>query len=114
MFNFSKRINRVTYTVNFAITSISLVLAIILLDLFPDESLLGLISAIIFIVFVLFTALYWICITRQRANDVTGKHALLLFAISWLTPLFLALIVWPGERKSNKYGQKPKPGVNVT
>lgn len=70
-------------------------------------SVLGTILGIGLVLYAIFLLVLWICIGKQRANDISGKHAILLFLLFGLTPLYLLYVVIPGEPKANKYGVVP-------
>ncbi len=110
MFNFGRRINGKTYYSGLALGFLAL-MAVALLDGLPSLGVI--IDAIIGIAIVLAALtylVYWICLVRQRANDI-GWHPLLLTLLAWSTPLFLILGLIPGQKTANKYGPVPVPGV---
>lgn len=115
MYNFARRINRQTYISGY-ILSVGVVLILTWITDFavPDtiiESTLGTILALLFFTAII---LYWVGLIRQRANDITGKHPLLLTFFAIFTPVFYLLFFWPGERRANKYGDVPRAGLSIT
>lgn len=57
---------------------------------------------------IILLGIFWfgVCITRQRANDISGKHPFIwLFLALFLMGPIIGLI--PGEKQNNKYGPVP-------
>jgi uncharacterized membrane protein YhaH (DUF805 family) len=112
-FNFKRRINRATYFVGIFIGLACLILAVIILSL-----LISLTTAQPFRLFGVFLiilsgvvyAYYTLCLTKQRANDVSGDNAL-LFTIIAIFILSVIIGVIPGEKRSNRYGAVPRRGL---
>ncbi len=107
MFNFNKRINGKTYYIRVTLSFVAIFTSALLVDLLPEESTIGLIGSVSFILILLLWLVFLVSQMRQRANDI-GKHPLLITALSFWTPLFLVLGFIPGQRQSNKYGPVPK------
>lgn len=103
MINFNKRIDGKTYYARVILSFVGIFAFALVVDLLPDESALGSIGLICFILIALFWMVFLISQMRQRANDI-GKHPLLLTALSFWTPLFLIIGFIPGQKHHNKYG----------
>lgn len=116
MLNFSRRINGVTYYVGHIFLILGFIV-FILLGQTPNDADMQLINvsvacAMLAILFV--TVFYWLCLVRQRCNDITGKHPLLvMLAVFWVPLLPLLLGFVPGEKKKNQYGKVPSRGVKL-
>jgi uncharacterized membrane protein YhaH (DUF805 family) len=114
MFNFSRRINRLTFAVGYVTSIVVVCLLAVLIDRLTTEgTLLGGLGGVLMLLIIIALVFYWICLVRQRSNDVTGTHAILLFAVSWFTPLILAMMILPGEKLANKYGSIPASGIKL-
>lgn len=124
MFDFSRRINRSTYLVGFVLAFLSALvignLLILIADYFSDKNswnVISIISGVLILVLVLVIIIYLLCITRQRANDISGKHPLLAFI--FITLFYFFVIGWvipglvPGEKHKNRYGPVPKKGLAI-
>jgi len=113
MFNFSRRINGITYYAAVGISLLVVIGASLLAELpalgVVIDTILGL--AIIFIALLL--CVYWVCIMRQRANDI-GWHPLLVTLLAFWTPLCFVLGLIPGRRHKNKFGPPPSKGISLT
>jgi uncharacterized membrane protein YhaH (DUF805 family) len=112
MFNFSRRINGPTYYVGLAGFYLLAVGAAMLASLphygtLPDTIIGLVVTAIASVLFV-----YFICITRQRANDI-GWHPLLVTLIAFSTPLSLVIGLFPGQKHKTLYGPVPSRGVRL-
>jgi len=112
MFDFSRRINGITYYVG-VVASILIAAGATLLTGLPTygriiDTLVAL--SILLITILLFA--YWICLTRQRANDI-GWHPLVLTLLTFWTPLFLVIGPLPGQLTPNKFGANPSRGVHL-
>lgn len=120
MFNFARRINRITFFTGLLLSIVGLVLTDVGQALIQgvNESLLHTNRAVEVFqgVFILTSLLalfvYVLCLIRQRANDISGKYALIFTFLGFfvLGPL-LGLI--PGQQHENKYGPVPKRGLSL-
>lgn len=112
MFNFNRRINGITYYAGVVASLLVAAGATLITDLPTFGKIIDILIAvfILFVVVVLF--IYWICITRQRANDV-GWHPLILTLLTFWTPFFLLIGLLPGQSTPNKFGPSPSKGVNL-
>lgn len=108
MLSFNRRINGKTYYIRMAVSTLLIVALATILDwLFgEDESMVGGIATIIFLLSIAFWLVFIISQIRQRANDI-GAHPLFITTIAWWTPLFLVLGFIPGQKQINKYGPVP-------
>ena len=107
MLSFNKRINGSTYNVRVALSYVAIVALALVISLLPDDSTLGIIGLVGFILAALYWQLFLISQMRQRANDI-GSHPVLITALAWCTPFFLVLGFIPGQKQSNRYGPVPK------
>lgn len=110
MLDFGRRINGKTYYAGIAIFYLSFILLAIILNALPDHALLSTTLASLILVVVIVLFIYYLCLVRQRANDITMHPLLLLMLVFW-TPLFLILGFFPGHKKANKFG--PPPGKSL-
>lgn len=104
MFNLHKRINRKNYLLgSLAQFGMFAVIAVII-DFLPDNGTSDF-EPIFIVPFILLLPIIWygITLTRQRANDISGKNALLWFFLGIFITGILLLII-PGERGENRYG----------
>jgi uncharacterized membrane protein YhaH (DUF805 family) len=112
MFNFNRRINGLTYywgmIISFTVASLLSGLS----DLTEDGSALAVAAGLTVLAYILVMAFYWICLIRQRANDI-GWHPLLVTLLSFSTALFLLLGLIPGNKKRNNFGSVPKRGLKL-
>ena len=111
MFDFSRRINGPTYYSGIAICLAGLIIFALLGET-PDLGFMNYIVGIVMLILILLVFTYWVCLIRQRANDISGKHPLLV-TILGLSPLFVLLGLMPGERTKSKYGKVPLRGVHL-
>jgi uncharacterized membrane protein YhaH (DUF805 family) len=107
MFDFTKRINRKTFIKTFVISIIAAVIYQLILVPVKKGSVLGTVLGLGLIIYALFLAMLWIFIAKQRANDISGKYAILIFILFGLSPLFILFAIIPGEKGVNKYGPPP-------
>jgi uncharacterized membrane protein YhaH (DUF805 family) len=109
MFNLTVRINRRTYIVRLLTSILALFVAGIVTDYIgPNGSTLNQAVGILFFVFIILVVVYWLILVKQRANDISGKNAIIIFICAWaLTPFMVILAVWPGENTANSYGKVP-------
>ncbi len=112
MFNFSRRINGVTYYAGFALSLLPLVAASILANSLQTNTVVDTIIGLTILSVALFLFVYWLCLMRQRANDI-GWHPLLLTLVAFTTPLFLVLGFIPGRATRNDYGVPPRKGISL-
>jgi len=107
MFNFTKRINRKTFIKIFVISVLVALVYQLILGPIKKGSVLGTILGLGLVFYALFLAVLWIFIAKQRANDISGKYAILIFILFGLSPLFFLFAIIPGEKSANKYGAPP-------
>lgn len=107
MYNFAKRINRRTFIAIFLKSVGATLIYSVILEMSEAGSLAGTILGIGMILIVCYLVVLWLCIAKQRANDISGKYAILLFLVFGFTPLFWLYALIPGEKKPNKYGAIP-------
>ncbi len=112
MFNFSRRINGKTYYSGLALGLLVVIAASLLGELPKLGAVVDTVIGITIILAALGLFVYWICLIRQRANDI-GWHPLLLTLLAFSTPLFLIIGVIPGQRAANRYGSIPGSGVKL-
>jgi uncharacterized membrane protein YhaH (DUF805 family) len=112
MFDFSRRINGITYYAGVGCGLLIGVLAALLGSLPKINSVIDPIVGLAVLLAALILLVYWICLVRQRANDI-GWHPLLITAFGFWTPVFLILGLIPGQNQSNKFGSVPKSGINL-
>jgi uncharacterized membrane protein YhaH (DUF805 family) len=55
-------------------------------------------------------AFYALCLTKQRANDISGDNAV-LYTFLAIFVLSAIIGVIPGENRKNRYGSIPEKGV---
>jgi uncharacterized membrane protein YhaH (DUF805 family) len=107
MFNLAKRINRKTYWLGNLYLMLGLIFFALFITYYPfNESKAGEFEAfpdIPLIILLIFIIWFGICLTRQRANDISGKRSLIWFFMAFfiLGPI-IGLI--PGEKSKNRYG----------
>ena len=111
MFNFNRRINGATYYIGLVI-SILVALGADLLTTVPTSGIIAKLTAIIILFILIALVTYWICLTKQRANDI-GWHPLLVTLVSFWTPIFLLLGLLPGQPGPNQFGAKPTRGIKL-
>ncbi len=105
MFNFANRINRTRFAAEIIVSAILFYTSILILDwVGEDGQTAGNLAGILMFVLLAAEILFLACVTRQRANDISGKHPLLLFALAWMTPAMLLLFMLPGQSTPNRYG----------
>ncbi len=104
MFNFVQRINRKTFILRFAISIIIAVIYQLILSPVKSGTVLGTILGLGLIAYAVFLVVIWIFIAKQRANDISGKYAILIFVLLGLTPFFFLFAIIPSEKGVNKYG----------
>jgi uncharacterized membrane protein YhaH (DUF805 family) len=115
MFNLQKRINRRTYWAGSAIYFVAIIMLGILISVLPasDWDTDKFVPATDIPGAVIGIALLWyeICLTRQRANDISGRHSLawLFLSVALIGPIIGFI---PGEKKTNRFGA-PSAGVNL-
>lgn len=114
MFNFAARINRSTFIVHFVLSTILTVVLLVILDTVAvGTGLSGDIAGILMLLVVLTTIIYWAGLMRQRANDITGRHPLILFAFALMSPVILLLVLLPSQSQANRYGDIPSTGIKL-
>ena len=116
MFNFGRRINASTYYAGHLILFIATVIFILLGETPTDSdaSFLNLFTGGVMLVLLVGSIFYWLCLVRQRSNDISGKHPLLITLLVFMAaPIGLLLGLVPGEKKQNTYGKVPKRGVHL-
>jgi len=91
---FQRRINRITYLAGFML---SLAVVGIIANLIPNKSQIT--DGIIIVIAILYT----VCLQRMRSRDVVKDKADLPFKF---------LFYEPSQKKPNKYGKPPKPGID--
>jgi uncharacterized membrane protein YhaH (DUF805 family) len=112
MLDFSRRINGITYYTAVVCSFLIGVCAAGLGSIPKTNPIVDTIIGLAIIGVALGLVVYWICIIRQRANDI-GWHPLLVTAIGFWTPVFFILGLIPGQMSSNKFGHKPKAGIKL-
>lgn len=119
MFNFSRRINGRTYYTAYLflllVVATLLSMSKLLVGYFGEESDAGsIVGFVFFLTIMLFVIVYSAALIRQRANDISGKHPLLVFGVLYFTPIFLLAGFIPGEKTSNRFGDMPKRKVELS
>lgn len=118
MFDLSRRINGRTYYVGIAL----LIFALVVIELLgavagfatgEGTSLQDTINLTVFALDLVVLIGYGTVLARQRANDINGKHPLLWFALLFFTPIGAIGGFIPGEKSTNRYGEKPKPKIQL-
>lgn len=112
MFNFSRRINGTTYYTGIGLSLLPLVFVSILADVTEASDVVGTGIGLTILATALFLFVYWLCLVRQRANDI-GWHPLLVMLVAFTTPLFLVLGFIPGRATQNEYGAPPRKGISL-
>ncbi len=120
MFNYAKRLNRVSYLASIVVAYVGLIFVAIaqaLLeganeDFWGNNGSVNLMIGIFIITGLAVFFLYILGITRQRANDI-GWHPLLVAVFSFCSPLMLVLLIIPGAKQANKFGRVPKSGLHL-
>ena len=115
MFNFSRRINRATYFSGQLISVVGALIILAIIGLASEDLLPRALANCLYILSslgVVALLFYSLCLTRQRANDISGEYALLytflgFFILGWLTGII------PGQKRTNRYGAQPKKGVRL-
>jgi uncharacterized membrane protein YhaH (DUF805 family) len=107
MFNLAKRRDRMGFIKVFGTSIVVAIIYEIILTPIKQGSILGIILGTGLVLYAIFLAVLWFCISKQRANDISGEYAILVFILFGLTPLFLLYAIIPGENRTNKYGPQP-------
>lgn len=113
LFTFSRRINRATYFAGLILGFICLMLAILILSVISflmSIKAIHILEVVMIITSAVAYMYYALCLTKQRANDISGENAL-LFTILAIFILGVIIGVIPGEKRPNRYGKIPKPGL---
>lgn len=115
MFKFGRRINRATYFAALLLSFLYLIFITLIVTIASNFSMSKVITIAVYSVLLLCALVlpvYWLCLTRQRANDISGDNALLY---TFLGVFILGAIIGviPGERRANRYGSPPKKGVTL-
>lgn len=76
------------------------------------DDAVGVIEIIILCGIVIFSFVYYICLVRQRANDISGKNALTLIFLSFLIFGWLLGFI-PGQKQANAYGSVPQRSIQI-
>jgi uncharacterized membrane protein YhaH (DUF805 family) len=108
MFDLTRRINRKQFITIFVPSFGIAIIYELILNPVKEGSILGTILGFGLLLYVVFLAVLWIFIAKQRANDISGKYAILVFILFGVSPLFLLFAIIPGEKTANKYGLPPK------
>jgi uncharacterized membrane protein YhaH (DUF805 family) len=112
MFDFSRRINGKTYYCGVVCSFLIGFCAAALGSVPKTNPVIDTLVGLVILAVALGLFVYWVCIVRQRANDI-GWHPLLVTLIGFWTPAFFVLGLIPGQTSSNKFGHKPKSGINL-
>lgn len=110
MFNFNRRINRRTLLLG-CFLSIFLWVPFLALAEFvnnssPDGELNATSLWVLAIGLVTFF-MYTLCLVKQRCNDISNDHAVLLAVVLYVTGFAFLLLILPGEKRENAYGPEP-------
>lgn len=113
MFNLQKRINRKTYWLGLSAYLVAMSLWVALIFILPlnDKKNFEPIYDIPLTIILLGITWYVICLTRQRANDISGTHPFVWMFLSFLLIYFVIGFI-PGEKTTNRYGSLPS-GFNL-
>lgn len=76
------------------------------------DDVTGAIELAIFCGIFIFSLVYYICLVRQRANDISGKNALPLTFLSFLIFGWLLGFI-PGQKHANTYGAIPGRSISI-
>lgn len=100
MFSFGARINGKTYYLRFIISLLALLAFAWILELIvrAEQDLEG-IAGMAFVFAAIVFLLFWVCLIRQRSNDISKDHPLLLAALAAWTPVWLILGFFPNYEK---------------
>ena len=111
--SFDRRINRATYFAGIiggfvGMTALTALLVFIG-SFLQAEIVKAFLIAVAFAVFLAYL-FYALCLTKQRANDISGDNAVLY---TFLAIIVLSVIIGviPGENRRNRYGDIPQKGV---
>lgn len=128
MLDFSRRINRLTYTCGMLLAYVSVSLFFLIMitildqtpysgELFshgPGWMLVGIAALIITPSVLIAFLIYTLALTRQRANDLSENHALAIMLAAYLiAPGNIIIALIPGQEHANKYGHKPRKGFDL-
>lgn len=102
-----RRINRLTFFIS-NMLGIAVV-AVGILGLYAYDNTFktdtsDVISTVLLILLFLAFVVYDGCLIKQRSNDVSGDHALLITILFIFSGLWFVLLFIPGEKESNRYG----------
>ena len=116
LFNLRKRINRKTYFAGYAFYGLLVIGFLVVANISGQaqaQSSADINPALLAgeLVYLLLAVLWVVCIAKQRANDISGKHSLIYFLLAaLLTGLLIGFL--NGEDQPNRYGPVPPPGVH--
>jgi uncharacterized membrane protein YhaH (DUF805 family) len=115
LFSFDRRINRATYfagiVLGFAAMLLSTALATFISMFLPAGFIKAVAIAVAFAAFLAYM-FYALCLTKQRANDISGANAT-LYTILGVFILSVIIGVISGENQKNRYGGIPQKGVTL-
>lgn len=120
MLNFSRRINRFTYFIGILLSVVGVLLVDVvqaLIEVANDDflgknSLVDTFQGIFILAGISIALIYLLCLTRQRANDISW-HPLLITLLAFWNPISLLLLIIPGSNNVNKFGTPSKTGVHI-
>jgi uncharacterized membrane protein YhaH (DUF805 family) len=114
LFSLRKRINQKTFFVGYAFYALLAVGFVVVSTLNSKNGTEEVISkplAAAQLVYLLAIVLFDLCLTKQRANDISGSRSIWYFALGALLPGFI-IGVFPSEKAANRFGPVPEPGVH--
>ncbi len=113
MFNFSRRINRRTYFGGAAFSLIPFVAISVFVELTSESDSVGLGFLIFLLIYITFLFVYWLCLMRQRCNDISPRPLLILL-VAVLVPFgSLVIGLLPSVPSPNKFGPVPEPVLKL-
>jgi uncharacterized membrane protein YhaH (DUF805 family) len=112
MFDFSRRANRATFWAGNLLFFVIGACVGFIEFIAPYNNVVSVVVGIISLIVIVFLVLFYICLVRQRVNDI-GIYVPVLTVLGIFTPVALIIGLVPGQNQKNRFGPQPQKGIKL-